>query len=127
MEKEPIAIKDLQADRQNPLKKIEKDIELMRDRIAHEFETTDNDWFSCFVSRLTVVLGHLEMGQMDGLIEANQYMKLRTRFDNVHTKLKSYRKQYPRLEKTLPPEEVREDLIKDLDILKEPEEPLADK
>ncbi len=121
MERDPIKIEDSQADRQNPLKKIAKDIEVTRERISHEFETTDNDWFSCFVSRLTVILGHLELGQMDGLIETNEYMKLRTRFDKVHAKLKEYRNQYPRLEKKLPPEEVREELIKDLDILKEAE------
>lgn len=74
---------------------IHREIAASREAIVHELATTNNDWYACFISRLTVVKGEAEFGNMSGEISDEKFNVINGKIDALTAKVQSKRKQNP--------------------------------
>lgn len=99
---------------------VRKAIEESPDKIQEEFKKGGNDWFACLITRMTVIVMGLETARHYGEISDEEYGRFKVKLETLTEKVAELRAQRER-QKTpwseLPPEEIREELIKGLDIL----------
>ncbi|HVU75616.1 MAG TPA: hypothetical protein VHD38_02180 [Candidatus Paceibacterota bacterium] len=87
-------------------------------RIEREFERTGNSWLACFGSSVFIIETQLASPRLQAVLPAEQYARATERLENIKIKLSALKEQYPTQE-ALPPEEIKAELLRELDILSE--------
>ncbi len=114
----------MSSEKQEPSKgknRLEELIEAIRnapESIEEEFARTANPWLSCFGSSVFVVELYLSSPKVEALLSPEQYEQAEKRIEELKERLYELKKQYPAKE-NLPPEEVRRELMTELDVLRE--------
>lgn len=114
---------------ENPhLKHLKEEIAASRDAIKDELFRTrgdgrdGNDWLACFATRLQTLENILFFAYVDETIPNDKRQKLRENLDSLMDVYRSLRREYPNSKKNLtedlPSENIKEDLMNKLDILK---------
>jgi len=100
-------------------------VEELREAIANsaqaidrEFRRSANDWLSCFGSRIFIVETYLNGKEVEDSLSAETYQRALSRLEELKEKLFELKKQYPEKE-AVPPDEIKSELLKSLDVLAE--------
>ncbi len=91
-----------------------------REGIEAEFKRTVNPWLSCFGSRVFAAELYLESPKTKALLPADKYQQALDRLEELKQRLWDLKKQYPE-KADIPPDEIKEELLKKLDFLREEE------
>lgn len=110
------------------LKHLKEEIDASPEAIKNELSRTrgdgkeGNDWLSCFASRLQTFENILFFAYVDQTIPNDKRQRLRENLDSLMDVYRSLRREYPdskkNLTENLPNENIKEDLMNKLDILK---------
>jgi len=85
--------------------------------IESEFDKTANDWLSCFGSRVFVIETYLSSKKVEELLLPEKHQKALSKLEALKEQLRTLKKRYPSKD-TIPPEDIKQDLLNDLDVLK---------
>lgn len=85
--------------------------------IESEFNRTANSWLACFGSRVFIVETYLSSQKTEELLPPEKYQEALSRLEQLKQRLYELKQQYPEKE-TTPPNEIKEELLEALDILK---------
>jgi len=88
------------------------------ERIENEFSRTANDWLSCFGSSVFQVETYLSSPKVKALLSTEKYELAEKRIEELKEKLYQLKEQYSDKE-TIPPEDIKRELITELNILRE--------
>ncbi len=88
-----------------------------REGIEEEFKRTANPWLACFAGQVFAAELLLESPKTKALLPAEQYQQALNRLEELKQRLWDLKQQYP--ERTeIVPEEIKEELLKKLDVLR---------
>jgi len=112
-----------QKEKPDPITRAHNTINQAEDLIAGELERTNNSWFACLGSRVSTVETLLDTAALDGQISSTERNSLQKRLDLLKVDLKKARTDFSTdFSEAEPPSEVKEKLLKELNIFAEPEE-----
>jgi hypothetical protein len=86
--------------------------------VESEFNRTANNWLSCFGSSVFVVETYLSSKKVEELLPPEKYQIAISRIEKLKERLSELQEQYPDKE-TVPPDEIKQELLDGLDVLKE--------
>ena len=86
--------------------------------IQAEFSRTANDWLSCFGSRVFLIETYLSSKKLEILLPVEQYQGILAKLERLKDRLSELKKQYPD-KNTIPSDEIKQELLAALEILKE--------
>ncbi len=86
--------------------------------IQHEFETTDNAWWKCYGSFVSVIPIYVEKANADSLLSPEQYQVALRQIDEVNKVLQQLKVKYPK-RADVPPEAEQQELIAKFDAFRE--------
>lgn len=109
MEKEPKL--------KNRLEELKEAMENASQGIEDEFSRSTNDWLSCFGSKVFVVETRLSSSKIRDMLGPDKYRDALERMERLKERLNQLKKQYPEKE-DIPPNEIKEELLSQLDVLK---------
>jgi hypothetical protein len=98
------------------LEQLEEAIANSAASIELEFSRTANSWLSCFGSRVFVVETLLSSPKVEELLPVEKYQEALSKLELVKERLYQLKQIYPDKE-TVPPEEVKEELLQSLEII----------
>ncbi len=84
--------------------------------IESEFGRTANDWLSCFGSRVFIIETYLDMKKVKELIAPEKHQEALLKLESLKERLHELKQKYPNKE-TVPPENIKQELLDSLDIL----------
>lgn len=87
-------------------------------RIEAEFARTANSWLDCFGSSVFVIETYLSSPKLQLLLSIEQYQRALKRVEGLKEELHELRQRYP-VKETIPPTNIKEELLHKLDILRE--------
>lgn len=87
-------------------------------RIEEEFSRTENSWPACFGSSVFVVETYLFSPKVEASLSPEQYQLALKRLEDLKERLYELKQQYPEKE-TMPPEDVKKELLFELDVLRD--------
>ena len=87
------------------------------EQIEKEFQGTANSWLACFGSRVFVIEIYLYGKKAESELGAERYNAVQEKLEILKQKLYDLKQQYPD-KSTTPPDEVKEELLEMLDVLK---------
>ncbi|MBI2065045.1 MAG: hypothetical protein HYT62_03280 [Candidatus Yanofskybacteria bacterium] len=106
---------------ENPNK--ETGVDFIRNNIANapteveaEFSRTANTWLECFGSRIFQIETYLDMNSTRTDLSEEQYGQAEAKLAELKELHAQFKQQYPDRD-TIPPEEVKQELFRKLDIL----------
>ncbi len=109
----------------NPEKKEKTRSEELREAILNapesieeEFTRTANSWLACFGSSVFVVETYLFSPKVRALLSSEEYSRAEKNIENLKLRLFELKKIYPD-KNTIPPDEIKQELLDKLDILQE--------
>jgi hypothetical protein len=102
----------------NKFETIQESIANSPDRIEAEFNRSANNWISCVGTRVVLIEMQLNHPETKSLISDELYQKATARLEQLKVRIHELQKIYPD-KSTNPPEEVKQELINGLDVLKE--------
>jgi len=85
--------------------------------IDREYARTANSWLACFGSRVFLVESLIHNKESKRALPSEKLQEARSQLENLKEKLATLKEQYPDKE-TVPPVEIKQDLLKELNILK---------
>ena len=103
---------------ENRLEQLQGVIRNASQSIEEEFSRTANSWLSCFGSSVFQVETYLASSKVVALLPPDKYGLAEKRMEELKEKLHRLKEQYPDKE-TVPPENIKQELISELDILRE--------
>lgn len=103
---------------ENRLQQLQEAIINSPQSIEEEFLRTANDWLSCFGSRVFVIETYLSSSKVKALLTQEQYARAEKRMEDLKERLHELRERYPNKEK-IPPEDIKQELLRGLDILRQ--------
>lgn len=106
---------------ENRLEQLQSVISTTSERIEDEFSRTANSWLACFGSSVFVVETYLSSPKLKVLLTPERDSLAEKRIEELKEKLYDLKQKYPDKE-TVPPEEVRKELLAELDVLREEDE-----
>jgi hypothetical protein len=102
------------------LEEMQEVIDNASESIEAEFKRTANPWLSCFGSRVFAVETYLSSPKTKALISPEKYELAEKRMEDLKQELYDLKQEYPDKD-TVPPEEIQQELLRELDILREGE------
>ena len=85
-------------------------------KIQDEFERSENDWFACYRSRLSVIRMYLHFIKEEGSLPEDECEALEKRLEDLKAKVIEFEKSHSREKEPQPTEEIRQELLDGLDI-----------
>ena len=108
---------DNEQNSENRLEELQGVIKNARQGIEAEFARSPNNWLSCFGSKVFVVETHLNSPKLQELVSSEKFQAAVIKLEQLKEKLFELQQQYPDRE-TMPPDEIKEELLSELDVLK---------
>lgn len=106
---------------QNRLEELKEAINNAPQRIEDEFKRTVNPWLSCFKSSIFVVETYFDSQKIKELLLTDDYSEAKERLEKLKERVFQLEEKYP-IKNSLPPEEIRQELLNKLNILKKKED-----
>ena len=85
--------------------------------IAREYATTPNPWLACFVTRLTVLMGRMQLheAELKRVLTPERYQETVEKLSTLDQRVRELKEQYSNKE-TDPPENIKQELLQKLNI-----------
>ncbi|GEM_PF-1879020 len=100
------------------LEELQETVKGAANRIEAEFARTENSWLACFGSSVFVIETYLSSPKLEALLSPEQYKIALQRMEELKERLYELKQQYPAKD-TIPPDNIRTELLRKLDILRE--------
>jgi quinol monooxygenase YgiN len=102
------------------LEELQEKIASAPGRIESEFARTGNSWLACFGSSVFVIETYLSSPKLERLLSPEQYQRAAQKLEELKDQLYRLKQQYPD-RATMPPDDVKNELLRKLDIFREGE------
>lgn len=100
----------------NKLEELEEIIINAPKEIEEEFAGTKNSWLACFINPVDAIETYLSSSRVAVLLSSEQYQRASERLEDLEREVYNLKEQYPE-RKTIPPDEIKKELLDELDIL----------
>lgn len=111
----PIILKYMEKAPKNLIEEMKEMILESSKSIEAEFLRSPNPWLACFAGHLDKLEVYLSLSNKKGLFTFDEYKKLDNKIEDLKKEVYLLRKQYFDKD-TIPPEEIKKELLKKLDI-----------
>jgi hypothetical protein len=98
------------------IEEVKDAIQRSREKTEEEFSRTPNSWLACFGSSLFVAETYLDSPKVEKELGTEKYKIINKKLEDLKQKLYDLKQIYPE-KKNIPPDEIKEDLLKDLENL----------
>ncbi len=103
----------------DPLEDARKVAKNARESINAELlKALNQTWLECFSSVATALGNYLSIAKKKNLVDEREYSLWESRFEGVLSKIRQYKQEYD-AERKVMPEELKEELLADIDIFRE--------
>ena len=85
--------------------------------IKAEFQRTKNSWLACFGGRLDAIETYLSSEKAKNEFETEEYNAVQEKLETLKRRVNNLKQQYPN-RNTVPPDEIKQELLDMLDVLK---------
>ena len=86
-------------------------------RIEEEFSRSQNSWLECFGSSIFAIETYLDSDKVKAEIGEEKFKNVLQKLDDLKVKHAKFKEVYPN-RSTIPPVEIRQELIEELNVLK---------
>lgn len=80
------------------------------DRLKAEYERSANNWLSCFMTQLQVVINKLEIMEMKGTLSADKFEAIHEQWLVLVERARALRPSYP-TRADIPPQDIQDELF----------------
>ena len=87
------------------------------EQIEKEFQRTANSWLACFGSRVFVIETYLDGKRAEEQLRFEKYKVVEKKLEALKQRVFDLKQQYPD-KNTIPPDEIKKELLEMLDVLK---------